>query len=83
MAVVDSEAGEVVIRVVYDGPPEAGKTTSRIRMLADTAISGQIFFRADFSDGTSAIYSAVVPEPGVLGVVSTLGLACLARRRRA
>jgi signal recognition particle receptor subunit beta len=28
MAVIDSEAGEIVIRLVYDGPPEAGKTTS-------------------------------------------------------
>jgi len=28
MALIDNEAGEIVIRVVYDGPPEAGKTTS-------------------------------------------------------
>ena len=33
MAVIDSEAGEIVIRLVYDGPPEAGKTTS-LRALA-------------------------------------------------
>jgi len=33
MALLDSHANEVVIRVVYDGPPEAGKTTS-IRALA-------------------------------------------------
>ncbi|MCA9675574.1 MAG: GTPase domain-containing protein, partial [Myxococcales bacterium] len=33
MAVIDSDAGEIVIRVVYDGPPEAGKTTS-VRALA-------------------------------------------------
>src|SRR5262245_2896865 len=33
MAVLDSDAGEIVIRVVYDGPPEAGKTTS-LRALA-------------------------------------------------
>lgn len=33
MALIDSEAGEIVIRVVYDGPPEAGKTTS-LRALA-------------------------------------------------
>src|SRR5262245_24990797 len=28
MALLDGDAGEIVIRVVYDGPPEAGKTTS-------------------------------------------------------
>lgn len=33
MAVLDTDANEVVIRVVYDGPPEAGKTTS-LRALA-------------------------------------------------
>src|SRR4051812_37492882 len=33
MAVIDSDAGEIVIRLVYDGPPEAGKTTS-LRALA-------------------------------------------------
>ena len=33
MAVLDADASEIVIRVVYDGPPEAGKTTS-LRALA-------------------------------------------------
>lgn len=33
MAVLDPTTNEVVIRVVYDGPPEAGKTTS-VRALA-------------------------------------------------
>jgi signal recognition particle receptor subunit beta len=33
MAVLDERAGEIVIRLVYDGPPEAGKTTS-LRALA-------------------------------------------------
>src|SRR5262249_26914132 len=28
MALIDSEASEIVIRLGYDGPPEAGKTTS-------------------------------------------------------
>lgn len=35
MAVLDSDANEIVIRVVYDGPPEAGKTTS-LRALASS-----------------------------------------------
>src|SRR5690349_23457204 len=33
MAVLDTAAGEIVIRIVYDGPAEAGKTTS-LRALA-------------------------------------------------
>jgi signal recognition particle receptor subunit beta len=33
MAVIDTSAGEIVIRVVYDGPPRVGKTTS-LRALA-------------------------------------------------
>jgi signal recognition particle receptor subunit beta len=33
VALIDSDAGEIVIRLVYDGPPEAGKTTS-LRALA-------------------------------------------------
>src|SRR5215468_10552355 len=33
MALLHSEANEIVIRLVYDGPPEAGKTTS-LRSLA-------------------------------------------------
>ena len=35
MAVIDNDAGEIVIRLVYDGPPEAGKTTS-LRALASS-----------------------------------------------
>ena len=61
-----------------------GKAMNRIRMLSDTAIGGQIFFRADFTDGTSGIYSAVVPEPASLGVCAAIGLLALrgGRRRR-
>lgn len=35
MAVLDTTTNEIVIRVVYDGPPEAGKTTS-MRALASS-----------------------------------------------
>lgn len=35
MAVLDTTSNEIVIRVVYDGPPEAGKTTS-MRALASS-----------------------------------------------
>ncbi|HET7436582.1 MAG TPA: GTPase domain-containing protein [Thermoanaerobaculia bacterium] len=37
MAVLDIERGAVVIRIVYDGPPEAGKTTSLRALSASLA----------------------------------------------
>jgi signal recognition particle receptor subunit beta len=37
MAVLDSSENEIVIRVVYDGPPESGKTTS-LRALAGSLV---------------------------------------------
>lgn len=37
MAVLDVERGAVVIRIVYDGPPEAGKTTSLRALSASLA----------------------------------------------
>jgi signal recognition particle receptor subunit beta len=42
MPIHDGDAGEIVIRVVYDGPPEAGKTTSLRALagsLAQTAVT--------------------------------------------
>lgn len=57
-----------------------GKALSRVRMLGDTAIGGQLFFRADFADGTSGVYAVAVPEPAALGVLA--GLALLGMRRR-
>lgn len=49
MALIDSDAGEIVIRVVYDGPPEAGKTTS-LRALAGS-LSQPTFTPAEDSGG--------------------------------
>src|SRR5262245_23954540 len=37
MAVLDTARSEIVIRVVYDGPPEAGKTTSMRALAASLA----------------------------------------------
>jgi len=37
MAVLDTNENEIVIRVVYDGPPESGKTTS-LRALASSLV---------------------------------------------
>jgi len=62
----------------YD--PLDGKALTRIRMLSDTAVGGQLFFRADFTDGTSGIYTVTVPEPAAM-LSGALVLLLLPRRR--
>ena len=59
-----------------------GKSMSSIRMLADTAIGSEVFFRVNFTDGTSGVYSASVPEPASLSLIGAASAALLARRRR-
>jgi signal recognition particle receptor subunit beta len=49
MALIDSEASEIVIRLVYDGPPEAGKTTS-LRALAGS-LAQKTYTPAEGHDG--------------------------------
>jgi signal recognition particle receptor subunit beta len=49
MALIDSEASEIVIRLVYDGPPEAGKTTS-LRALAQS-LAQKTYTPAEGHDG--------------------------------
>ncbi len=49
MALIDIEAGEIVIRLVYDGPPEAGKTTS-LRALAGS-LDQATYTPAEDADG--------------------------------
>ena len=49
MALIDSDAGEIVIRLVYDGPPEAGKTTS-LRALAGS-LTRPTYSPAEDADG--------------------------------
>jgi signal recognition particle receptor subunit beta len=49
MALIDSEASEIVIRLVYDGPPEAGKTTS-LRALAGS-LAQNTYTPAEGPDG--------------------------------
>jgi hypothetical protein len=77
-------ADGVFTKLIDSYSPLDGKDLSRIRMLPDTALGGQLFFRADFTDGTSAIYSAVVavPEPAAFGLCCLSALMMLARRSR-
>lgn len=49
MALIDSDAGEIVIRLVYDGPPQAGKTTS-LRALA-TSLTRPTYSPDEDGDG--------------------------------
>ena len=42
MATLDRVSDTVVVRIVYDGPPTAGKTTS-LRALAERLGQGQVF----------------------------------------
>ncbi|CAN5334126.1 hypothetical protein BH09PLA1_BH09PLA1_27370 [soil metagenome] len=59
-----------------------GKALARIRMLGDTALNGgELYFRADFTDGTSGIYRTSVPEPASLGIAMFAAAGVLARRR--
>jgi hypothetical protein len=75
----------VFTKLIDTYSPLDGKSLSRIRMLSDTALGDEVFFRADFTDGTSAIYSSAVamPEPAAFGLgVGVAGMMTLARRRR-
>ena len=75
-------ADGVFTKLIDTYSPLDGKSLTRIRMLSDTALGGELFFRADFTDGTSAIYSSVVsvPEPAAMGLGSVAALMMLARR---
>ena len=77
MAVLDIEHGVIVIRIVYDGPPEAGKTTSlralsvslgRPRITPEQAGDRTLFF--DWVDYTGGLFEGhqircqIVTVPG-------------------
>lgn len=53
MALLDRERGLIVLRIVYDGPPEAGKTTS-LRALAGSL--GQTVFSPAEQDGRTLFF---------------------------
>lgn len=70
-------------RIVDLSTPLDGKTISSLEY-ADGAQAGyEVYFKATFTDGSSGIYSAsaLVPEPGTLGVF-LLGGVLLTRRGR-
>jgi hypothetical protein len=60
-----------------------GKSLSQIRLLSDTALDGgQVFFRANFTDGTTGIYTVSVPEPTSAGLALGATMLLAAKRRR-
>ena len=87
MALIDSEAGEIVIRVVYDGPPEAGKTTS-LRALA-TSLAQPTYTPAEDAGGRTLWFDWMEYVGGRFEgyqircqIVSVPGQRVLAARRR-
>lgn len=87
MVLLDPETDDVVIRVVYDGPPEAGKTTS-VRALAGSL--GCSMFTPEQKDGRTVFFDWLDYTGGLFEghrircqVVSVPGQAVLAPRRRA
>ena len=86
MAVLDTDSGEIVLRVVYDGPPEAGKTTS-LRSLAGS-LSQQMVTPAEDVTGRTLWFDWMEYVGGRFEgsrircqIVSVPGQRALARRR--
>jgi signal recognition particle receptor subunit beta len=87
VVILDPDSDDVVIRVVYDGPPEAGKTTS-VRALAGRL--GRPVFTPDQVEGRTVFFDWLDYTGGLFEghrircqVVSVPGQATLAPRRRA
>jgi hypothetical protein len=64
------------LRVISD--IEFGNTFVPTRLTED----GRLAFELTFTDGTSGVFTAVVPEPTGIGALSTAGAAALLVRRR-
>jgi len=87
MAVLDTEHGTVVIRIVYDGPPNAGKTTS-VRSLArslgrDVETPGEVDGRTLFFDWMEYTGGMFDGHQIRCQIVSVPGQPDFAARRRA
>jgi signal recognition particle receptor subunit beta len=86
MAVIDPERGDVVVRIVYDGPPFAGKTTS-VRALArhlggEVVVPEEIAGRTLYFDWLSYTGGLFEGRRIRCQIVSVPGQAALAARRR-
>jgi signal recognition particle receptor subunit beta len=87
LAILDVERNAVVIRIVYDGPPEAGKTTSLralsgslARPMTSPAQAGERTLFFDWLEYTGGLFEGRQIR---CQVVSVPGQAELAHRRRA
>jgi signal recognition particle receptor subunit beta len=87
LAVLDVERGMVVIRIVYDGPPEAGKTTSLralsaslARPMTTPAQSGERTLFFDWVEYTGGLFEGHQIR---CQIVSVPGQTVLAHRRHA
>lgn len=86
MAILDRDNNTVVVRVIYDGPPGAGKTTSVKALAGDLASS---VYSPEERDGRTLYFDWMDCTRGKFGsydvrfqVVSVPGQAMLAPRRR-
>ncbi|MFT3710896.1 MAG: ADP-ribosylation factor-like protein [Archangium sp.] len=89
MASVDAETESVVVRIVYDGPPTAGKTTS-LQALADRFGQGKLVTPETTSDGRTLFFDWLEYVGGRFDgrpircqLVSVPGQKALSARRRA
>lgn len=90
MAVLDQEQGTVVVRVVYDGPPMSGKTTSLkalSRTLADRRRSEvyspeEILGRTLYFDWLEYVGGLIAGYQVRCQIISVPGQLALAKRRR-
>src|SRR5579859_4278683 len=86
MALVDPDTNQLVVRILYDGPAFAGKTTSLKRLAA--SLGGKIF-SADEADGRTLFFDWVDYVGGRFEgmpircqIVSVPGQQILIKRRR-
>ena len=77
------KAGGSLYELVAEGDTLDGRTISRLFFNKDRAFSGSDFvFTASFTDGSSGLYLASVPEPGFAFIAATVAFPLLARGRR-
>jgi hypothetical protein len=77
-------SGGSLIDVISDGDLLNGKTVSSLSFSTDRPLSGNdLVFTVGFTDGSTGLYLAEVPEPSVMGLLMCAGFAAgLARRAK-